>query len=180
MTFELRAPLAPDHQEILHRIYTEAFPIDEQRPWPFILAPTHSAGPVLYGIYTADSTEPLGLVTLWFFDGFVYMEHFAIDPSRRSAGIGSAILKVIDARWPQPLVIEVEKPETGPQAQRRIAFYTRNGFSTVTTDYIQPPYAPDLQPVPLNIMSTHADACPTPTHIITTLHTQVYNTAPQC
>lgn len=162
------------HLEILRQVYEGSFPEEERRLWTDVLNPADPAGPHLSGIFREGTDRPLGLVTIWHFDGFDYMEHFAVDSTLRSGGVGTAVLTALTGSSDRPLVIEVEPPQTSPEAVRRIGFYTRNGFETVTTDYIQPPYRPGLPPVPLHIMSTRPDALPDTDTVIKTLHRRVY------
>ena len=161
------------HLDYLERIYTDSFPECERRLWAEVVNPVDPAGPGLLGVFRND--ELVGLVTLWHFDGFDYMEHFAIDPDRRSGGIGSSVLKELSKLSDRPLVIEVEPPESSDEATRRIGFYTRNGFEIVSTTYIQPPYRPGLPEVPLYIMSTQSDRVGNVPAIESTLHRHVYH-----
>lgn len=175
---QLRTITDSGHLQSVRQIYTTSFPAAEQRPWSRIVAPTDSAGPQLLGIYdTAVSDEPLGLVTLWLFDTFNYIEHFAIDPRRRSGGIGGVTLGLIADTYPHPTVVEVEKPDEGPEAVRRIGFYERNGYAVLSEDYIQPPYSDGLPSVPLTLMmnpGTGGAPLPDADHVAHTLHTRVY------
>jgi ribosomal protein S18 acetylase RimI-like enzyme len=158
--------------ERLSAIYHEAFPPEERRPWQQIIHPAAPGAPTLLAIYL-DGT-PVGLLSYWLFNQFYYIEHLAISQDVRSAGVGSRALATFinDIAKPLPVVVEVEKPESAPIAARRVAFYQRHGFSTISTDYIQPPYADDLEAVPLDLMAT--DAQLNAGLVTTTLHKRVY------
>jgi len=151
-------------------LYTNSFPPEERRPWQQI-ADTASM-PCLYGLYTADGSFA-GLITVWNFDRYAYVEHFAVDPVRRSGGIGAKAIAALRQKLGIPVVLEVEPLDhPDPMAPRRIAFYQRCGFTLLDHPYIQPPYAPGLPSVPLCLMTT--DPTLDPSDITHTLHTQVY------
>lgn len=162
ITFTL--PTAADLPQ-LERIYFEAFPPEERRPWHDVA--TGGSKPALRAI--KDKGETVGLISYWNFDGFLYIEHFATDPEKRNKGLGTRALRAFSEAQPTPLLIEVEPPSTNPMAARRIEFYKRHGFHTLPYSYTQPPYAPGLPSVPLLLMATAP--IPNPTEI---LHKEVY------
>lgn len=154
-----------DPEEALFRIYEESFPVEERRDWHHL--PADDAF-TLYGIYADDSDKPQGLLTLWNFGDFSYIEHFAVDGRLRGQGIGAEVL----ASVPGVLLIEVELPETGEMCRRRIAFYERNGFRLLDTPYIQPSYGPGLPELPMRLMSRgNIDDID---KAVKTLHSRVY------
>lgn len=136
-------------------LYTEAFPPAERRPleaWRQ-LADSESA----FQIFEILSEGRfVGFVSCWQMGGFVYLEHFAILPTERCGGLGSACIELLKEKFPQqPLVLEAELPETH-LAQRRIAFYERCGFSVSPRRYLQPPYRPGTPWFPLQMLCTDA------------------------
>ncbi|MGM9865461.1 MAG: GNAT family N-acetyltransferase, partial [Muribaculaceae bacterium] len=110
-----------------------------------------------------------GLVTVWEFDGFSYVEHFAVQPGLRGAGVGSWVLSQLR----EPVILEVEPAGSTPEAERRIRFYERNGFRVLDVQYVQPPYSPELPELELKLMLRgdieDIDA------VIKTIHKNVYN-----
>lgn len=173
MSVTLISPL-PEYMERARRLYLESFPPEERRPWEQIASPCDGAGPQLRMI--ADSAgEFAGLITTWRFPAFVYVEHFAIEPSRRGTGIGGEAISLLTARETLPVVLEVERPDPEfPLTEKRIQFYARYGFKILPFNYIQPPYSPELPEVPLMLMSTAP--APDPAEISHTLHQEVYGT----
>ena len=153
--------------DTLHDIYLEAFPPEERRPWDDIAG---DRGPRLLAI-VADG-KPAGLLTHWRLGTFEYIEHLAVDSALRSAGIGSVALDMFVAAAGMPVVLEVEKPASSVIAARRVGFYSRHGFRVISTTYIQPPYAPGLPEVPLDLMSTDPRLCPD--EVSRALHHRVY------
>ncbi|MCM1066740.1 MAG: GNAT family N-acetyltransferase [Muribaculaceae bacterium] len=176
MHLKIRKPIAR-FMEPSRRLYIDAFPEEERRPWSTMLLAPHERlrGPYLHQLLLAKGCSDTfaGLVTTWHFDHFNYIEHFATMPALRGAGVGSYTLQSLIQGFDTPWVLEVERPAAdNPMAARRIAFYERNGFHLLDYDYIQPPYAPGLPEVPLLLMSTdpHID----PHHVAQVLHREVY------
>lgn len=152
----------------IEKIYTEAFPPEERRSWSSLAG---DGNPELRSI--VRDGELAGMISYWNFGTFVYVEHFAIDPSLRGGGTGSEVLAELRRSLGRPVVLEVERPaDSNPMAARRIEFYRRNGFHVLSYDYIQPPYAPGLPSVPLLLMST--DPSIAPADVAATLHREVY------
>lgn len=83
--------------------------------------------------------NPVGIITYWNFESFVYIEHFAVDPKSRSNGIGGKTLEKLLGSFQKPIVLEVEMP-TDDFSTRRIEFYKRHGFRLSGKRYSQPPY----------------------------------------
>ena len=174
MNVQLTSTLSPADCDILEKIYTGSVPEEERRPWSDICRPATPGCPRLLA-FLADS-RIAGLITLWRFPRFAYIEHLAIDNSLRGSGIGSlAIRCVIDEIGSLPLVVEIEPPVASqPQTVSRHKFYTRLGFSTIDTAYVQPPYAPGLPSVSLHLMATTVLPSASTAR---TLHTRVYGRA---
>ena len=144
---------ASPYWDSLVRVYQTSFPIDEQRPIESI------ARLIEYNIrfvaYALLDTEGdfLGLLTTWHFEDFIYIEHFAIDPTLRSQGYGSEALKAFIHEHGKPLVLEAEPP-TDALSIRRIKFYERIGLTLYDFPYMQPAYTEDSNPVELRLMGT--------------------------
>lgn len=155
----------------LEQLYLDSFPAEERRPWSEIIRPEQNYGPRLYGVEWQGKI--CGLITLWTlslsdasanmgrYHTAVYIEHFAIDPSRRGGGVGSKVLSAVKKLENQPIVFEIERDgEPDGMEVRRRRFYERNGFVCLDYNYIQPSYAPGLPEVPLTLMSDKADIDP--------------------
>ena len=171
MNVQLTTELSAADLALLEKIYMASFPEEERRPWAQVCNPEKEACPRLYAILSDGKIA--GLVTLWRFDRFAYVEHLAIDSSLRGSGIGSETIKlIIEEINSQPLVVEIEPPcAEQPETISRHNFYKRLGFSTIDTGYIQPPYSPELPSVQLHLMAT--TVLP-PLSTSATLHREVY------
>lgn len=150
-----------EFSEKLLKLYEDAFPPEERRPRELML-PDDPA----FNFYAVGDA---GLMTVWAFDGFKYIEHFAVYEHMRGSGIGSEVLSAL----PGVVVLEVEPAESGEMARRRIEFYRRNGFELLDVDYVQPPYAAGLDAVPLRLMVRGELPCPVE-DVVRTLHSRVY------
>ena len=154
MNVELTTVVTPDDLSLLHKLYEDAFPADERRAWRLIESPSKTGCPELFAII-ADG-HLAGMLTLWNFERFSYIEHLAVAPELRGKGIGAeAMRQLIEKIGNRPLVVEIEPPTAArPETVRRRDFYSRLGFSTIATDYIQPPYSPELSSVAMHLMAT--------------------------
>lgn len=182
MTIETK-PIADADLDRARQIYLDSFPPEERRPWDDIVAKhtAAAASPIpgfsLLGIY-ADGIYA-GFITIWRFDGFDYVEHFAIDPEKRGGGLGAkAIASVLSGfSSGRPVVLEAEHAHQSAMATRRLGFYERCGFTVHHAfQYIQPPYAPGLPEVPLLLLSANATTTLPLDCVAATLHRRVYNT----
>lgn len=159
----------------ISRLYLEAFPPEERREeaeWWRLAEDKKN--------FTIDALlsggKPVGLLTYWDFPAFRYVEHFAIDAACRGGGLGGSSLNAFISSSSLPVVLEIEPPET-EQAIRRADFYSRHGFLTSTRSYLQPPYGPDFEPLPLLLLCNDKDFLEKHfDEVVRTIHTNVYFT----
>ena len=98
-----------------------------------------------------EGNNMVGFITLWLLDGFVYVEHLAINDNCRGKGYGSLALELVKTTYRKPVILEVEYPET-PTQKKRVHFYEKAGFVFNDYDYTQPSYHGG-EGVPLKLMS---------------------------
>ena len=138
----------------VEELLTASFPIDEYRPLDEQRQNVESAGCFHMNLLKLHH-EPVGLLSYWQLEGFVYIEHFAVHPSLRGKGYGrEAITSLIEEK--QSIVLEVEPP-TDELTRRRIAFYSRCGLTLCAKEYIQPAYRAGGNEIPLNLMHCGVD-----------------------
>lgn len=117
-----------------------------------------------------------GIIYWWDFGTFVYVEHFAINPQLRNAGLGSRVLNQFTDKMRgagKGVVLEAEPAYTGDMARRRVGFYQRHGFEALTEfAYVQPPYSPDRESVELWLMKY--GNCPSPDEMARIIKKEVY------
>lgn len=138
----------------MESVITASFPTEEYRPLEELRLYTDNK-PHFYNNIIFHLDTPIGCITYWYFGKFYYVEHFAIDPVRRNGGYGRDTLNHLYQILQAPIVLEVETPEN-EMAQRRINFYKRQGFVLWDKPYLQPPYRPGNEYLPLLLM-VHGD-----------------------
>lgn len=142
-----------DEFDQVFSIMERSFPTDEYRTYE---EQKRLLSESAYHIYVADDPSEqkqiAAFLAIWQFDDFVFVEHFATDPSVRGQGIGTAILREAARTFSKQICLEVELPET-ELAKKRIAFYERNGFCLHAYPYVQPAMSRGKQPLPLQIMT---------------------------
>lgn len=136
--------------ERVFEIMREAFPVDERRT--FDEQKNVLKNPLFDTLVYMDDGVIKGFITVYSFDGFCFIEHFAVASEYRNEGLGAKILQELLACG-RKTCLEVELPKT-EQAKRRIAFYERNGFYLNEYPYIQPPISQNTLPLPLLIMTS--------------------------
>ena len=141
------------------KLYNESFPPDERRE---LKDEEHLAnfikmkGGKFNAFAPKDGDLFLAFLSYWTFEGYTYIEHFAVVPEHRGKRIGALMLNHLFKEVSPNVLIEVEKPE-GEEQKRRIKFYERNGFRVREEfDYTQPAYSSDKSPVEMLLM-THGD-----------------------
>lgn len=118
--------------------YTSSFPETERRDF-YLFCELLEEESQFHLLVVLKEDKYVGFISYWQFEGFVYVEHFAIDEAFRNGGIGSKVmreaLRIVDTS----VVLEVEEP-VDELTQRRVCFYESLGFKLYDSDYKQPPY----------------------------------------
>lgn len=161
------------------KLYNESFPENERRLYK---SAEHVAnfikmkGGKFNGfVYDDGSDDFIGFLTYWKFEGYVYVEHFAVTPEQRGKNIGRKMLQHLFEIAGDKVLIEVEKPDTDELAARRVAFYERNGFKLrEDINYVQPPYSAEQSGLEMMLM-THGDVKLKDTRDLREMLTEVYN-----
>ncbi len=156
-------------------LYYNSFPVEERRPWEGVLTML-SQKDSPYNIYVILRDDAFaGFISWWKLGRFVYIEHFAVEMEMRGDGVGSKSLRRFVDAVQMPVVLEVELPQRGEAARRRIAFYSRNGFTAHPHfDYIQPSYGAGLPLVPLMLMTAGNEGLLDLKQVAHQLHSVVY------
>ena len=90
------------------RIYEESFPYEERRDTA-VMTGMLSDDRFHFIVFIGDREEdgPVGFFTFWDFGhGYLYGEHFAVDPSRRGGGTGTI------SRWTRPVAEAAPAPRS--------------------------------------------------------------------
>ncbi len=104
----------------------------------------------IYGYIEED--QLLGVITVWEFDEYSYVEHFAIKKEYRGKGIGSMMISEVKQISDKPIVLEVEEI-VDKITLNRVHFYEKQGFKLSSYHFIQPPLRENVKDVPLIYMS---------------------------
>ncbi len=143
------------HISFAKEIYNSSFPLDERRDFDLVVEMVGKEGFDFYVIKSSLEDEtPIGIISIWEFCDFAYIEHFAIDLSLRQKGYGSKVLNEIINKYSKPFIIEVEPP-TNVEALKRIDFYKKLNFSLLDFNYLQPAYSPTQNPLQMNLMTNN-------------------------
>lgn len=165
-------PIGVEDFDEVFRIMEASFPEDELRPREEQRALMDED---FYTILVDRNEEGAiaGFLAVWRFEGLLYVDHFAVNPRLRGGGIGSKMIGALREVSDDPIFLEVELPETR-DAQRRIAFYERNGFHLCEGDYTQPPISQGKQALPMKLMTSVPVDAERFAQIVNVLYTRVY------
>ena len=157
----------------IRELYETAFPVDERREWTALLSLCRNRSHFsLHIIY--DDDRQVGFITVWQWDGWRYIEHFAVDASCRGKGIGGDVLRAFLAGESSPVVLEVEIP-SDEISRRRVEFYRRLGFELHDSfSYIQPPYGEGRKALPMFLMTCGAPSGTDLQAVVDLLYRDVY------
>ena len=138
--------------DLIKNTYEDSFPIEERRDFPLFCELVRNQPAFNVDAFFRDGAY-VGFITSWQLEGFVYLEHFAIEKAARNGGIGAIVMnQFLSSLNSVPAVLEVELPNE-EMSKRRIGFYQRIGFVLDDHDYLQPPYHSDEDFLPLRLMT---------------------------
>lgn len=142
-----------DHPHFAKDLFESAFP-DEERP-PFGELKHRDKNKYHFMVATTDGDDdPVGILTYWTFEEFVYIEHFAIDEGLRNQGLGKAVFLNFLSQQTQQVVFEVEVPHD-EISEHRLEFYASMGLFQNPQEYVQPSYHGDEVTVPMIVMTKY-------------------------
>lgn len=162
--------------EYLERIYIDSFPSNERRLWKQIVEGVEGlkAKPIF------NDAILCGFVTTWALNGALYVEHLVIDEMLRGRGLGGKVMQELLALTNgEPLILEVEPRGTTSEAERRIAFYERQGLKLLEYEYIQPPYVEGGEFIRLDLMSSQTLSYDQIEEMVQELYRVVYQYTPK-
>lgn len=147
-------PLIKSQDTLLAKeIYLSSFPKDEIRNYDLVEQMAGKENFEFFVVYLSEKeSQPIGIISLWRFEEFLFIEHFAIEKSLRNKGYGSKIITKVVQDNSLPIIIEVEPPIT-QKALKRIEFYKKLDFSLLNFYYLQPAYSKTQNPIELRLMT---------------------------
>ncbi|MEN9918460.1 MAG: hypothetical protein RL662_896 [Bacteroidota bacterium] len=137
----------------VEKLYIESFPQNERRPVAEMNLLLQNNAKFKIILFTTHSTAPIGFISYWIFDSFVFLEHFAIDPNCRGTGYGSQVLAHFIKQISLPIVAEIELPSVSDIALKRLQFYTKMNFRIWDIPYEQPAYEECFNPIPMHLIT---------------------------
>jgi len=147
-------PLQEHEFPAVYELMQQSFPLAEYRSFADTQALLSRGDYEL--LVHADADGIIGLIAHWKLDGFLFVEHFAVNAQRRGNGIGGGMMQTYLSQSTLPVILEVEA--TGSEiAQRRIGFYQRLGFMLSDVGYLQPCLQGNGADIPLLLMYTPKD-----------------------
>lgn len=146
-----------DHPHFAQDLFEDAFPKEERPPFASL---KHRDGAKFHFLVASngdgdgDQGYPVGILTYWNFEDFVYVEHFAIASELRNQGFGKAVFLDFMMQQSEQVVLEVEMPHD-EQSEHRIEFYSSMGLFRNVQQYEQPSYYGLDSVIPMIIMSKY-------------------------
>lgn len=137
----------------IYSLMKESFPPDEYRTYQEQKELLSNPQYRIYVLPDFKAKDIKAFISVWKFDDFAFIEHFAVNPTYRNDGVGSSMLQETVKLLSCMICLEVELPNS-EISKRRIGFYERNGFFINDYMYIQPPISNGRNPVPLKIMTS--------------------------
>lgn len=163
-----------DRLSFVKALYQSAFPVQERREWPVLLAMISPQAEMQIELVT-DHGHPVAFVIWWQIADWLFIEHLAVSSAERGKNYGSRIMNhYLDAAKGN-MLLEVEPP-LSEEAQRRIFFYERLGLYLLDYIYEQPSYRERGVFYPMRLMSTHKDMLAEPVFnpLVESIKSKVY------
>ncbi len=134
----------------VRRLYKEAFPRSERKPFSMIRRETARGRMEL--LVLLENEVPAGLAVTAVCAEPILIDYFAIDETMRGRGLGTAALAAIRSYYGEKtLFLEIEAPDpAAPNHIQRVArkrFYERSGF-------LDTGYRVQLMGIPMELLST--------------------------
>ena len=140
-----------DHPHFAEDLFESAFPKSERPDFDDLEGRPSN----FHFMVATNDDEPIGILTYWTFEEFVYVEHFAIDEEMRDQGFGKAAFLNFLSQQHKQVLFEVELPHD-EESEHRIEFYSSMGLCQNPQDYVQPSYRnPQQLAVPMLVMSKY-------------------------
>ena len=114
------APAASYEQNALRRLYLDAFPRAERKPFRLLCRQARRGRMELLTL-RGEAGEPLGLAVTMLHESLVLLDYFAVAPAARGGGIGGEALGLLRERYAgRRFFLEIEalgEPDTPPEQE---------------------------------------------------------------
>lgn len=144
------------------KLYNDIFPEDQRRLYEdekhldnFI----RMKGGKFNAFAAKDGDLFLAFLSYWTFEGYTYIEHFAVSPENRGKNIGRLMLNHLFKEVSPNVLVEVTPPsDDDPDSEKRMRFYEKNDFRVRKEfNYTQPSYGGKGQKAVPMLLMTHGD-----------------------
>lgn len=146
MELHFLTPASP-FLEQARQLYIQAFPACERRDGENMIPES----PLFRPAVLREGQAFCGILFYWEGPELLFLEHFAIAPQKRNAGLGAKALALLKELG-KPIVLEIEPPEDALTCRRK-GFYGRSGFRENPWQHIQPKYRFGDAGLPLALLS---------------------------
>ena len=142
------------------KLYNETFPIDERRLYEnekHLDNYIKMKGGKFNAFAAKDGDLFLGFLSYWTFEGYTYIEHFAVNPAQRGKNLGRLMLNHLFKEVSPNVLVEVREGDS-EEDQKRITFYEKNEFRIRKEfNYTQPSYGGKGQKAVPMLLMTHGE-----------------------
>jgi GNAT superfamily N-acetyltransferase len=133
---ELNVCLSPERLDEVKKLYIEAFPPEERKPFSMIEDKVREGSMEI--LCMEEEGRFIGLAIMILHGDIALLDYLAVSPERRGNGSGTKTLSLLKERYPEKtLLLEIEDPDepsdNTAERLRRRDFYFRNGM--VAMDY---------------------------------------------
>lgn len=126
----------PQYKRQLKRLYKQAFPWYERKPWALLEQTCARGQAELLAVSQGRRQKAAnfcGLAICMFWRDIVLLDYLAVEPKMRSLGLGGQIMPLLQQRYPDKrLLLESERPGAPhtnlTDCQRRLRFYQKCGL----------------------------------------------------
>lgn len=126
----------PQYKRQLKRLYKQAFPWYERKPWTLLEQTCARGQAELLAVSQGRQQKAAnfcGLAICMFWQDIVLLDYLAVEPKMRSLGLGGQIMPLLQQRYPDKrLLLESERPGAPrtnlADCQRRLHFYQKCGL----------------------------------------------------
>lgn len=132
-------------------LYAASFPVFEQRTEQQQERAFHSFNYHLIG-YEEEGVF-IGFISYWEFEGYHYIEHFAVNADLRGKGYGSKILQSFLHSTEKIVLLEID-PIIDDVSKARLRFYGKCGFYENPYRHVHPAYRTGYEAHPLVVLTT--------------------------
>lgn len=141
----------------LAKLYDISFPLHERRTAEHQL--TALKDERYHLLCFLDDGVLVGLVGLWHFDDYRYIEHYAINAGLRGKGYGSLLLQELLECDERMIILEID-PVVDGISEKRLRFYKNLGFVENSYPHSHPAYQDGFPPHELVVLTSRRAVTP--------------------